>query len=155
MPDLFKHTSQPGPKTPRLHALLGTKDERQQVQIVNALAQPTVIVTIALRPFDGYVHVAAADDHGNPVAPATLYAMLDRARLVVAEQERRQMMQASVPPPPSQPPPSQPPAAPPTPAPTPANPLVADAGLSPDSLAPERRNGHHPADEHERGSSGD
>jgi hypothetical protein len=75
-------------KTLRLNALLGAKSEPEQIEVVKNLAQPTMIVTIAMRPFDGYVQVHAMTDHGGPVPTSVIYYMLDAARGITLREER-------------------------------------------------------------------
>ena len=96
----------------RLHQLLGTKDERQQVQAIQALSAPTIVLTIAMRPFDGHVQLHVMTNHGGPVAPEVVYHMLDEARKVAMATERDQKLKQA--PAPAPEPPSAPPA--PTPA---------------------------------------
>lgn len=79
--------AKPG-RPPRLHQVLGTKDEAEQVTRVQALAEPTVIVTITLCPYNQHLTVGAQNDQGGKVLPGLVYLMLDQARLRVQEIER-------------------------------------------------------------------
>ena len=121
----------------RLHQLLGTKDERQQVQMVQALAAPTIVLTIALCPFDGQVQLHAMTDHGGPVAPEVVYYMLDEARKLALATERDQKLKQTPAPAP------EPPSAPPAPTPATDAPPKAETSLGRPILetAPEP-NGH-------------
>ncbi len=77
------------PKLPRLHQLLHTKREDEQVQLVTRMiGAPVVVVTIVLDARDNHLDVTVMGGRGQGLPPDLVYGMLDGARRQLQAQER-------------------------------------------------------------------
>lgn len=99
----------------RLHQVLGTKDEAQQVARVQSLATPAAVITIVAHPAHG-VRLTIMTGNGAPLHAESAYAMLEAARAQVREMELAQLKQQAAAPPAEPPAPPPEPATPPAPA---------------------------------------
>lgn len=76
-------------KAPRLHQMLGTKNEAEQVNIVQRLTGPIFMLSIMLDTRTGDVRLSTMSNSGQSVPLNLAYQMLDAARQQMVEAERQ------------------------------------------------------------------